>query len=183
MESKVLQNFAIRKWGESYRDIEMNHKNFNEREILCYLDEQYENFRKLKSNSCFSVNLQKNHMHVILSPNYAHSAPNIDMEFPWLAIIQFYEIPRFFGQFSNSLTFPSYPYFLGNMATLQPRMNPEKAKVHMFNVSETIKGNRFQSCINTMGRMHEEIIAGKRKERSKRVLHTELNSFLTHSWC
>ena len=37
-------------------------------------------------NLCISVNLQKNQMHVILIPNYAHFASNIDMKFARLAV-------------------------------------------------------------------------------------------------
>ena len=67
------------------------------------------------------MNSRKNHIYVILSPNYAHSAYNIDVKFARLTIANpsvlwnSLTFPWFFGQFSNFLTFPGFP---GSLVTM-----------------------------------------------------------------
>ena len=79
--------------------------------------------------SYISANSRENHMYVILSPNYAYSASIIDVKFTRWAVANqstlwhSLSFPWFFGQFSNSLTFPS---FLGSMTAL----------IHGFSVME-----------------------------------------------
>ena len=112
-QSKVLQNFAIRNinnWGITW--YQMNNVWIST------------NWRI--SNLCISKNSWKNHMHVILSPNYSHSASNTDVKFAPLVIANqsilwnFQTFPWFFGQFSYSLTFPSFP---GSMVTLNKSLS------------------------------------------------------------
>ena len=57
----------------------------------------------------------RNHMYVILNPNYAHSASNIDVKFARLAtanqsvLWKSLTFTWIFDHFSNFLTFPGFP--------------------------------------------------------------------------
>ena len=134
------------------------------------------------SNSWISSNLPKNHRHVILSPNYAHSVSSNDVNFAQLVIANqsilwnslifwsIFKFPDFSCQFSNSLTFPSSLVF--QLAWHPCRMRND--------ISEFGCTARLHPCINRFnGKWRSE-----NSERNKSVTFLFLlqTDIMSHYW-